>query len=211
VNLVDVLVITARILSINATGPIVAYSLNLARVHRPRKRRILQNTSMPQVSHIHVRPLEIGDFEFVRNLASKQPTFTVPPVYVLWLILRIKGAVCIIAEHSQDGPLAYLLAVPVEGPGNSIFIWQLAATEGRQRTKATISLLTALRETMICRNIDNVLFSSIPNSAVHRLIRRYARDLGPLVPRVLSTLPRSVDSKESEFLLNLAGIEPHAE
>jgi len=70
----------------------------------------------PQVptghSHIHVRLLEIGDFQFVRNLASKQPNFTVPSTYLLWLLLRIDGAICLVSEHSTKGPLAYLVALP---------------------------------------------------------------------------------------------------
>jgi hypothetical protein len=163
---------------------------------------------MPDTSHIHVRPLEIGDFDFVRKLASIQPNFTIPPVYVLWLMLRIKGGICLIAEHSEQGSLAYLLAVPVEGPGNSIFIWQVGGTTGRQGTKATRALLTEFRETVFARGIDTISFSSLPNSAVFRLIRRYAWDLAALIPKTVSALPSAVSDKESEFLLNLSGVHP---
>jgi hypothetical protein len=96
---------------------------------------------MPNTSHIHVRPLEIVDFSFVQDLASKQENFTVPPTYVLWLMLRIKGAISLVAEHSTRGPLAYLLAVPVEGPEDSMFVWQLAVSKGTVRGKAVLALL----------------------------------------------------------------------
>jgi len=101
---------------------------------------------MPNTTHIHVRPLEIGDFTFVRDLASKQRNFTVPPTYVLWLIMRIKGAVCLIAEDADRGQLAYLLAVPLEGPKKSLFVWQLAATTRGGKEQATLSLLAELRD-----------------------------------------------------------------
>ncbi len=161
---------------------------------------------MPETSHIHVRPLEIGDFAFVQDVASKRPDFTVPPVYVLWLMLRIKGAICLIAEQSSEGPIAYLLAVPVNGPGDSIFIWQLAASDCKDADKATLAVLTEFREIVFSLPLDNILFSSIPNSSVYRLIRRYAWKLASLVPERLNALPPAVNDSESEFLLKLKSV-----
>src|SRR6266567_2192590 len=116
-----------------------------------------------QVSHIHVRSLEIGDFAFVQDLASKQPTFTVPPIYVLWLMLRIKGAICLIAEHSNGDPAAYLIAVPVEGPAESLFIWQLASSKDSQQQRATMAVLMELRNTVLNLGIERIMFSAVPN------------------------------------------------
>jgi len=164
---------------------------------------------MSNASHIHVRPLEIADFGFVRDLASRQSNFTVPPVYVLWLMLRIKGAICLVAEHSSEGPLAYLLAVPIEGQGNSLFIWQVAALEGRQRDKATLAILTEFRRMVLDLAFDSVQFSSIPDSPVYRLIRRYAWKLASLVPETLDALPSAANKKESEFRINLRGVGRH--
>lgn len=158
---------------------------------------------MANVSHIHVRPLEIGDFDFVRALASRQPNFTVPPVYVLWLLMRIKGAVCLVAEHSIKGLLAYLLAVPVEGPGNSIFIWQVAALEGREGNRGIMAILTKFRDLIFTLSVERVLFSTVLDSPVYRLIRRYAWKLASLVPQRLNPLPSAVERDESEFSLNL--------
>ena len=161
---------------------------------------------MSTSSHIHVRPLEIADFPFVRALASKQPDFTVPPLYVLWLIVRIKGAICLVAEHSSSGPIAYLLAVPIEGQGNSIFIWQVAALEGRQRNKATSAILTEFRKTVLDLAFDSVQFSSVPNSSAYRLIRRYAWKLASIVPEKLHALPAVVSDRETEFRLSVSNI-----
>ena len=154
-------------------------------------------------SHVHVRPMELSDFEFIQQLASLQPTFTVPPTFVLWLIMRIKGAICIIAEHTSRGPLAYLLAVPVTGPEESIFIWQLATRDGRQSKAATQALLTRFRALVAECGIKRVVFSTIPNSASYRMIRRYAWKLASLVPTKIGTLPHFLGKSESEFVLKL--------
>jgi hypothetical protein len=161
---------------------------------------------MPNTSHIHVRPLEIGDFDFVRELASKQRNFTIPPVYVLWLMLRIKGAISLVAEHNSDGLVGYLIAVPIEGPANSLFVWQLAVSKGSTHTKATTALLTELRELTEERSIRNIFFSTVPGSAVFRTLRSYTKKVFSSVPDVLNSLPQAVSAKESEFLLNLTSI-----
>jgi len=155
---------------------------------------------MARPSHIHVRPLELGDFEFVRDLASRQAGFTIPPVYVLWLLLRIEGSVCLAAEHSAKGLLAYLLAVPVAGPQKSLFIWQLAASGG---TKAMSEILNRLREVVFELSIEKVLFSTVFNSPTYRLIRRYAWRLASIIPERLNPLPAAIDDKETEFLLTV--------
>jgi len=161
---------------------------------------------MPDTSHIHVRPLEIADFDFVRELASRQRNFTVPPLYVLWLMLKIKGAISLVAEHNREGLVGYLIAVPVEGPANSLFVWQLAVSKGSRRTKAAIALLMELREIIEERSIRNIFFSTVPSSAVFRALRSYARKVFSSVPDVLNSLPPAVSAKETEFLLNLTGI-----
>jgi len=87
-----------------------------------------------------------------------------------------------------------------------MFIWQVAASEGRQRDNASLALLTEFRKTVFDLAFDSVQFSSIPNSPVYRLIRRYAWKLASLVPETLNALPSAVNDKESEFRLNLRGI-----
>jgi hypothetical protein len=161
---------------------------------------------MLDTSHIHVRPLEIGDFNFVRELASTQRHLTIPPMYVLWLMLKIKGAISLVAEHNRNGLVGYLISVPIEGPADSLFVWQLAASKGSSRTKATVALLTELRKIIEERSIHNIFFSTVPSSTVFRALRSYARRVFSSVPDILNSLPPAVSSKESEFLLNLTGI-----
>lgn len=160
---------------------------------------------MSNNSHLHVRPLETGDFDFVRELASKQRTFTIPPPYVLWLLMRIKGAACLIAERPECGQVAYLLAVPVEGPSKSLFVWQLASSKGRTRTPAAIAVLTELRGFASRQRVRAIYFSMRPRSAAYRLISRYAGRLVARSPRLISTLPSVVSRDESEYRLDLPG------
>jgi hypothetical protein len=158
---------------------------------------------MANASHIHVRPLEIGDFEFVRDLASQQRGFTIPPVYVLWLLLRIKGSICLAAEHSTKGQLAYLLSVPMQAPKHSVFVWQLAAISGPDGSKATQALLIEFRKRIKKFSTRNIFFSTVPRSAAFRAIRRCALSVFSQVPGEMNRLPFSVAPKETEFLLNL--------
>jgi len=156
---------------------------------------------MSNGSHIHVRGVEIGDFAFIQDLASEQSNFTVPPSYVIWLLLKIKGSICLIAEDSKHGPSAYLLAVPVESPENTMFVWQLASVKGSLGENATLAVLNEFRGLLKTSAIVNITFSTLPNSPAFRAIRRYARKVFSSVPECTGTV--AVDSKESEFLLRL--------
>lgn len=169
----------------------------------PQKSDFLCAVTMPIHSHIHVRPLEIGDFGFVQNLAAKQQHFTIPPTYVLWLLMRIKDSACLVAEHSHQGQLAYLLAVPSEGPGKSLFVWQLAALPGKTGSEATLSILTALRSFAGRTRVTTIGFSMRPQSATYRLISRYSRKLAHRTPRLMSPLPAFIAQNESEYRITL--------
>jgi hypothetical protein len=161
-----------------------------------------ERPSMTNVSHIHVRPLELADFDFVQALASKQPNFTVPPVYVLWLMLRIKGAICLAAEHNDKGLTGYLLAVPVEGSQASIFVWQLAASN-QMTQKSVLAILAEFRKKIIESHIETVLFSGVPDSPRFRAIRQYSWQIFEVMPHEANILPSLVAIDESEFVVNL--------
>lgn len=154
---------------------------------------------MSNNSHIHVRNLEVGDFDFVRDLASQQPNFTVPPPYVLWLLLRIKGAITLIAEDSHEGPVSYLLAVPVETPENCLYIWQLATKETSHQSDFTVALLAHLRGLLSHSHLQLVAFSAIPDSPAFRAFRLYAVRFGASVPTPAARLPQSVEAQEGEY------------
>jgi hypothetical protein len=158
---------------------------------------------MRTTSHIHVRQLEVGDFDFVRDLAARQPNFTVPPPYVLWLLLKIKDAICLVAEDSTEGLLAYVLAVPIEAPARALYVWQLAASQAGQRTNATLTLLTEFREIAHQLRVKRVAFSTIPDSPTFRAIRRYAAEVFCATPQPTSIVPSVVCPNESEYEFEL--------
>jgi hypothetical protein len=182
---------------------VVRPKVNLCSTRRRPIKDVTVYLPMPKISHTHVRPLEIGDFNFVRGLASKQPDFTVPPAYVLWLIMRIKGAVGLVAEDNDRGRVAYLLAVPSNGPKESLFVWQLAAVSGSGQEKASLALLTALRDFASRKHVQSISFSTRPGSAAYRLIARYTNILAARTPSLTSPLPSTIASDESEFRVDL--------
>lgn len=157
--------------------------------------------------HIHVRTLEVGDFTFVQSLASKQSSFTVPSAYLLWLLLRIDGAVCLVSEHATKGPLAYLLALPAKDPKHSMFVWQFAASEELEREVASLAVLTQFREVVAELGVKSIAFSSVPNSAAYRAVRRYAWKVFAAVPKAMNSLPPLVNPMEREFMLPLNGYQ----
>jgi len=158
---------------------------------------------MPSGPHIHVRQLEIGDFEFVRELAAKQANFTVPPPYVLWLLLRIKDAVCLVAEHSSDGPLAYLLAVPVEAPSKALFVWQLAVSKSDAHSQAMTALVSEIHLISRRLRISTVAFSAVPGSPQYRAIRQCIRRIAATSPEARAVLPLVVSRNETEYQVRL--------
>lgn len=157
---------------------------------------------MINVSHIHVRPLELADFKFVQDLASRQSNFTVPAGYILWLLLRLKGAICLIAEKTDEGLLGYLLAVSMEAPNESLFVWQMATSHDPKR-KISLGLLTALRDLARAQHVRTISFSARPRSAAYRIISQYTQRLVTTIPRFASALPPSVAENENEYRVDL--------
>jgi hypothetical protein len=147
--------------------------------------------------------MEVGDFDFIRDLAATQPNFTVPPPYVLWLLLRIKDAVCLVAEHNGEGLLAYVLAVPVEAPSKALYIWQLASSKAGQRRSATLALLAEFRDIARRLQIRTIAFSTIPGSSAFRAIRRYAAKVFAATPQPQSIIPSLISPNESEYELEV--------
>ena len=154
---------------------------------------------------VRVRPLKISDFRFIRRLASKQAGFTVPPLYVLWLLSQTNSRSCIVAEHVQLGPVAYLLSLPVNGPRKKVlYVWQLAASKSGVRVGAVDVLLLALRSFMRREGVRRVLFTSVPDSPHFRAIRRYAYSLFRSGLRSQQILPAFISRKEREFIMRVA-------
>jgi hypothetical protein len=109
-----------------------------------------------------------------------------------------------VAEHSNDGLLGYLIAVPIEGPTDSMFVWQLAVSKGSRRARTTVALLTEFRKIIKKLSIRNIFFSSVPDSAIFRTLRGYAKKVFSTVPDLLTSLPPAIAASESEFRLTLS-------
>jgi hypothetical protein len=153
---------------------------------------------------IRVRPLKISDFRFIRRLASKQPNFTSPPHYVLWLLKETNPRSCFVVEHARLGPVAYLLSLPVnKSPVKALYVWQLAASASGRRTGAIHLLLLALRTLVRRMRVKLIVFSAIPHSPDFRAIRRYAYTLFGDAPRSHQKLPSAVSRNEFEFMLKV--------
>ncbi len=164
------------------------------------KRKMLMPSS---TSPVHVRRLEVNDFSFVRELAAEQPNFTIPPPYVLWLLLRLKGAICLVAEDKTGVSLAYLLAVPIAFPDDSLFVWQIAATRKQHRTNPMLAVLRAFQNVARELGVTTIVFSSLPGTAVFRLLSRYAVIVFGSEPVCSTVLPAAVAPDESEFVITL--------
>lgn len=154
-------------------------------------------------SKIRVRPLQVADFTFVRELAAEQTNFTIPPPYVLWLLLKIKGDICLVAEDETGALISYLLAVPIEQPANSLYVWQLAVSEDAPPMESVQPLLFQLRNITKTIGTKSIIFSTIPKSSAYRAIRRYCRSVFNAEPSPTVVLPKVVAPLETEFRITL--------
>ena len=153
---------------------------------------------------IRVRPMEVDDFRFIRQLASKQFQFTRPPHYVLWLLTRTNSRSCIVAEDAKCGPVAYLLSLPVSTSRvGALYIWQLAASSRGRRSGAIHLLLLGLRKFVRSMRIRILVFSAVPDSPEFRAIRRQARAIFGTVRDAHHVLPSRVSRNEREFVIRV--------
>lgn len=153
---------------------------------------------------IRVRPLRVSDFGFIRRLASKRANFTVPPLYVLWLLKQTNSRSCLVADHVKFGPVAYLLSLLVSTTrGKVLYVWQLAASKSGQRIGAIDVVLLGLRAFVRRTHIRSLVFTAIPDSPEFRAIRRYAYTLSAGRPRSHQELPSMVSPNEHEFTITV--------
>jgi ribosomal protein S18 acetylase RimI-like enzyme len=153
---------------------------------------------------IRIRPMEVDDFRFIRNLASKQFQFTRPPHYVLWLLTRTNSRSCIVAEDTKHGLVAYLLSLPVNtSREKTLYVWQLAASPRGRHSGAIHLLLLALRKLVRRMRIRSLVFTAVPDSPEYRAIRRYAKTLSGAAPRAKQSLPSRVSQNEHEFVIRV--------
>jgi len=154
-------------------------------------------------SKITVRSIRLDDFAFIRDLSAAQANFTIPPPYVLWLLLRISPDLCLIAEHPEKGPLAYLLAMPVSNPPESVYVWQLAGSSTENSEDAITELVQSLRAIVKRRRFKKLIFSAQQNTPTFRVLSRYVRREVAADPECVGPLPELVAPNEQEFWVEI--------
>jgi hypothetical protein len=153
---------------------------------------------------IRVRPLRVNDFRFVRRLASQRRNFTVPPLYVLWLLKRTNARSCFVARHVKLGPVAYLLSILVpERHGKTLYIWQLATAKRGVQAGATEAVLVTLRRFVRRARVSRMFFTVDPKSPEFRTIRRHVYSLFGKKVGICQFLPDSVSRRECEYVVKL--------
>jgi hypothetical protein len=153
---------------------------------------------------VRIRPMQVDDFRFVQNLASKQFRFTRPPSYILWMLTRTNSRSCMVAEDVKLGPVGYLLSLPVnKARKKTLYVWQLAASARGRHNGAIHLLLLALRNMVHKMQTRFIIFSSVPGSPQFRAIRRQARTLFGSAPRPRRILPSGISPREHEFVITV--------
>ena len=154
------------------------------------------------MASVIVRSLVPEDFDFVRSLAASVTGYTVCPSYLLWMLSRLHGPFCAVAVAPDETRLGYLLAMPTSNPIATVFVWQLVTTFRGRRLRAQYQLASFLREAIQKREISQILFTSVPNSAAERSVRSLAKRVFFASPHMTQRLPESVSKKEREFSLS---------
>jgi len=121
-----------------------------------------------------IRPITPADFEFVRTLAAKFPTFTVPSDFLLWFFSQYHPDYCRILEHDDGSPKAYLLAMPTTEPQKGLSVWQVAASAPNQPF-ALEYFIAYLRDLIDRTEADSIFFSASQDVRTLRLIRSLAK------------------------------------
>lgn len=150
--------------------------------------------------NVRIRPIEPGDFNFIRSLAAEFPTFTIPSEYLLWFLSHFHPEYCRLLEQESGGSKAYLLALPTSSPRNGIAIWQVAATDPN-RPFALEYFAAYLRDLVERTGATSISFTSPQDAASLRLIRLLARQF--FYCDVEQVVPVPSGQGEYEFRLSI--------
>lgn len=150
--------------------------------------------------NMRIRPIEPGDFGFIRSLAAQFPTFTVPSEYILWFFAHFHPDYCRVLEQESGSVKAYLLAMPTSSPTNGIAIWQVGATTPH-RTFALEYFAAYLRDLVERTGSATLSFTTSQGSASLRLIRLLAKQFGDCEVVQVNSVPAG--QGEYEFCLSI--------
>lgn len=167
------------------------------------QRKTARQTKRPSRKSVTVlvRPMRLSDFEFVRDLSAKIDGYTVPPLYVLWMLREFHAELCLIAESSRKERLGYMLAMATGLNSRRLFIWQFASTFQGQRILAATSFAKQVQKLVKKYGIKELVFTAEPNSGATRSIRRLSKQIFERTPRPGSRLPRAISQREQEYYI----------
>jgi hypothetical protein len=146
-----------------------------------------------------IRPVEPGDFGFIRALASEFPTFTVPSEFQLWFFTRFHPDYCRVLEHESGDLKAYLLSMPTSDPHSGIAIWQVAAAKPNHAF-ALEYFAAHLRDLVERTGATSLFFTAPKDAASLHLIRVLAKQFGDWEVTQLDSVPAG--QGEYEYLLS---------
>ena len=151
---------------------------------------------------VRIRPVTTADFEFIRSLAAKFPTFTVPSEFSLWFLSHYHPDYCRVLEQASDGPKAYLLAMPTSDPAAGIAIWQVAAA-GSNRPFALEYFAAYLRDLVERARVTSISFSASQDEATLRLIESLVRRFFNCDVSTMDSVPAGQAECEYRFFPHL--------
>jgi len=173
--------------------------LKRSMTERLRKAIVQAKQVKMKAAGVSVRPMRFSDFEFIRDLTVKIDGYTVPPLYVLWMLRRFHGEFCLIAEGPRKERLGYMLAMVTGIPSRRVFIWQFASTFHGQRVQTATSFARHVHKLVKKHGIDELVFTAEPRSSGTRSIKRLSRLIFGCTPRAGSRLPKSISPREQEY------------
>jgi hypothetical protein len=150
--------------------------------------------------NLRIRPVEPGDFGFIRSLAADLSSFSVPSEYILWYFARFHPDYCRVLEDPSGNLKAYLLAMPTSEPRNGIAVWQI----GSSRTEQPFALehfAAYLRDLMDREGARSLSFTTTQESSLMRLVRVLAKQFGGCEPVLVGPVPTG--QGELEFRLSV--------
>lgn len=150
---------------------------------------------------IRVRAIRLSDFQFIRELSATIYGYTVPPPYILWMLKRFHGTLCLIAEDESKNRLGYMLGMNVGIASNEIFIWQWATNYRGQRLRAANALAGHIRKLVKKYSIERITFTALPNSPSTKAVASLAKQMFGHTPKVGARIPRLISATEREFHL----------
>jgi hypothetical protein len=176
--------------------------MGLSRASAKKKKVEQSLTSKGGKGRVSVRSIRVSDFEFIRDTSAHVGGYTIPPLYVLWMLSRNHREVCLIAESSRGQPIGYLLAMTTGLESRGLFIWQFASTFEGTRLRASKSIANRIRRIVVRQRIQRITFTAVPESGATKSIASLARQVLGRRLNAGPWLDKSVSRREREFYIS---------